>query len=92
MSYIAVKDLKKSHDLWERLKKEHELVLTKDGQAQAIMISIHPDEVDSSLREIRRALFSAAIGRTRSRFAQADAPALQQDVDNAIAESRRTRA
>ena len=32
MSYLAVKDLKKTRFLRERLEKERELILTKDGQ------------------------------------------------------------
>ncbi len=31
MSYLAVKDLKKTRSLRERLAKERELILTKDG-------------------------------------------------------------
>ncbi len=67
MSYCPVKDLKKTRALWARLEAERELVITKDGQPRAILIGIEPDELDSALGEIRRALFSAAVERVRGR-------------------------
>ena len=67
MDYLAVKDLKKSRELWEKLATERELVITRDGRPSALMISISPETVEESLREIRRALFSAAVTRVRRR-------------------------
>ena len=32
MDYMAVKDLKKSRELWEKLATERELVITRDGR------------------------------------------------------------
>ncbi|MBC8179539.1 hypothetical protein H8E88_00290 [candidate division KSB1 bacterium] len=61
MSYLAVKDLKKTRSLRERLVKERELVLTKDGQPFALIIGIPPENVEKSLVEIRRAMFSTAV-------------------------------
>ena len=69
MSYLQVKDLKKSRELWQRLEEERELVITKDGQPRAILIGIQPDELEAALSEIRRALFSAAVRRVRDRSA-----------------------
>lgn len=89
MSYIQVKDLKKSKELWERLEKERELVITKDGLPKAIIIGIEPDELESSLREIRRSLFSAAVGRVRRQTL--GQPAVEDDINGAIRESRKSR-
>ena len=87
MPFIQVKDLKKSKELWEKLKKEQELVITKDGQPKAIIIGIEPDELESSLREIRRSLFSAAVGRVRKR--SRGQTAVKDDIMEAIRESRK---
>ena len=65
MDYLAVKDLKKTRDLWQKLDRERELIITRDGKPSALMISVSPETVDDALREIRRALFSAAVGRAR---------------------------
>lgn len=85
MSFIQVKDLKRSRELWQRLKQDRELVITRDGQPHAIMIGIEPDELEAALPEIRRALFSAAVGRVRER---ATNQPLEDEVELAIRESR----
>ena len=67
MSYIQVKDLKKTSELWSKLEEEQELIITKDGKPKAIMISIEPEELEKTVREIRRLKFSIAVGRVRAR-------------------------
>ncbi len=89
MSYLAVKDLKKTRSLRERLIKERELILTKDGQPFALIIGIPPENVEKSLAEIRRAMFSTAIMGAREK-AVSNAPG-QGDIDSEIMKSRRNR-
>ena len=89
MSYLQVKDLKKSRELWQRLERDRELVITRDGQPRAIMIGIEPDEVEAALPEIRRALFSTAVGRVRERAE--NLPKAEKDIERAIRESRKDR-
>ena len=89
MTYLQVKDLKKTRELWGRLERDHELIITKDGQPRAIMISIDPGDLESSLAEIRRALFSTAVGRVRRRAETL--PPADDDIAQAIEESRRDR-
>jgi len=89
MSYMQVKDLKKSRDLWARLERDRELIITKDGQPRAIMIGIAPDEVEAVLSEIRRALFSSAVGRIRKRASRL--PASEDAIEQAILDSRKGR-
>ena len=89
MTYIQVKDLKKTKELWRRLEQEGELVITRDGQPRAILIGIEPDELESALTEIRRSLFSGAIRRVRERAV--DLPAADDVVAQSIREARQTR-
>ena len=89
MSYLAVKDLKKTRSLRERLLKERELVLTKDGQPFALIIGIPPENVEKSLAEIRRAMFSTAIMGAREKAVSN--PPGRGDIDNEIMKSRRNR-
>jgi len=89
MSYMQVKDLKKSRDLWARLEKDRELIITKDGQPRAIMIGISPDEVETALAEIRRALFSTAVARVRERANRL--PPADDAIEQAIQDSRKGR-
>jgi antitoxin (DNA-binding transcriptional repressor) of toxin-antitoxin stability system len=89
MPYLQVKDLKKSRELWQRLKQDRELIITRDGRPCAIMIGIEPDELEVALPEIRRALFSTAVGRVRKRGE--NLPNAEADVKLAIREIRKER-
>ena len=89
MSYLAVKDLKKTRSLRERLVKERELVLTKDGQPFALIIGIPPENVEKSLAEIRRAMFSTAVMGAREKAVSN--PPGRGDIDDEIMKSRRNR-
>lgn len=89
MSYLQVKDLKKSRELWQRLERDRELVITRDGQPCAILVGIDPDELEAALPAIRRALFSTAVGRVRDRSANRVGAA--QDIEQALRESRKGR-
>ena len=63
MNYLAVKELNQTRVLRELLKKEREIIVTKDGQPFALMIGIDPESVEESLHEVRRAMFSSAVSR-----------------------------
>ena len=89
MDYIAVKDLKKTKELWEKLDREKELIITRDGRPSALLISVSPETIDDSLREIRRALFSAAVSRVRQRTT--GQPPEDQTIETEIRQSRRER-
>jgi hypothetical protein len=67
MDYLAVKDLKRPKAVRETLHKERQVVLTKDGRPFAILVEVDPDGVEDALREVRRAMFSSAVGRARRR-------------------------
>ena len=41
--------------------------LLRNGKPSALMISVSPETLEESLREIRRALFSVAVSRMRRR-------------------------
>ena len=65
MNYIAVKDLKNSRSLREKLEKERELILTKDGKPFGLLIGIEGSDVEEALKAIRRAMFSKAVAGAR---------------------------
>jgi antitoxin (DNA-binding transcriptional repressor) of toxin-antitoxin stability system len=89
MSYIAVKDLKNSRSLREKLEKERELILTKDGQPFALLIGVTADNVEDSLKEVRRAMFSKAVARARKKAAISQVD--NKEIDAVIAKSRKSR-
>ena len=89
MTYVAVQDLKRSRALWDSLAQEHELVVTRDGKPCAILIGVTPENVEDSLADIRRSLFSSAVSRARR--AAARRPATPDAIEAVIRESRRRR-
>ena len=89
MTYIAVKDLKQSTRVWERLREEREIVITRDGRPCAILVGVSPDAVDETLAGIRRSLFSVAVSRARRRGARKPPPAGL--VEREIRAARRAR-
>ena len=89
MNYIAVKDLKNSRSLRERLEKERELVLTKDGQPFALLVGVSADTLEDSLREVRRAMFSKAIARGRKKVIGTKVN--EAEIDSLISNSRKRR-
>ena len=84
MHYLAAKDLNNTRELWQKLADERELVITRDGKPTALMISVSPETVEDSLREVRRALFSAAVSRVRRRAEEEGIPedaAIAAEID-----------
>ena len=89
MSYLAVKDLKNTRSLREKLEKERELILTKDGQPFGLLIGITADDVEESLKEVRKAMFSKAVARARKKAAVSQVN--DAEIDEVIAKSRKSR-
>ncbi len=89
MNYLAVKDLKKTRELWSSLETEKELIITRDGKPSAIMVSITPEIAEESLIEIRKALFSISLSRTRKKGNLK--PITNREIDSIISESRESR-
>ncbi len=89
MTHIAVHELKRGKEVWTRLERDRELVVTCDGKPRALLIHICPDTAEESLSEVRRALFSSAVHRVRRRaVVEPPSPGL---VDKVIREVRRAR-
>jgi hypothetical protein len=86
MVYMAIKDLKKTREFREKLDAEGELILTKDGQPFAMLVGIDSDNVEESLREVRRALFSSAVLRGRRKAAEK--PPIEAELEAEIAAVR----
>ena len=91
MTYLAVNELKRSKDLWTRLAADKELIVTRDGKPCAILIGVTPQTVEQDLSAVRRALFSAAVTRTREAAVQAGGAPTDAEVTRVIRRSRRER-
>jgi PHD/YefM family antitoxin component YafN of YafNO toxin-antitoxin module len=89
MPFVPITDLKKSKELWQRLQTDRELIITKDGQPKAILVSIESEDFETTLAEIRRALFSAAVRNVRRRVGEN--PPAEDTVLNALSQARAAR-
>jgi len=74
MDYMAVSELKHSKNLWTRLAKDEEVVLTKDGKPGALMLGVTPENLETVVRAVRQALFSEAVSNIRRRTASEGIP------------------
>lgn len=67
MDYVAISELKRSKALWARLAQSREVVLTKDGRPGALLLEVKPDNLETVVSAVRRALFSDAVSLMRAR-------------------------
>jgi len=89
MISLAVQDLKRPRELREILAQEREIFITKDGRPFAIMIGVDAEGADNTLREVRRAMFSAAVSRARSRTREQ--PFSAAEIEQEVMASRKQR-
>ncbi len=89
MTTIAVQDFKRSRELWSRLEQEKELVVTRDGQPCAVLVSVSPQGLEETLAGIRRALFSNLVSSIRERGDRR--PPQSGEIEKQIGASRKRR-
>ncbi len=89
MKTIAISDLKKSREMRELLLKNKELILTRDGRPEAIMVPVDAESLESTLRAVRRALFSEAVTQIRQRASSS--PLTPEEIDAEISAARTSR-
>ena len=62
MRFISVREFRgKSGDVWKELVEERELVITSNGKPIAIVSAVSEENLEDSLRAIRRARAMAAV-------------------------------
>ena len=88
MDYMAISELKRTKQLWERLEKSKEVVLTRDGKPGALMLEVSPGSLEAVVAAVRRALFSEAVSNARAR-AERTGGLSDKDIEREIAASRR---
>jgi antitoxin (DNA-binding transcriptional repressor) of toxin-antitoxin stability system len=89
VNYLAVKDLKKTRELWRLLEAEKELIITRDGKPCAVLVGISPEMAHDSISEIRRGLFSLAVRKARQ--AAQDSPVSGREIEKEVAAGRAER-
>jgi prevent-host-death family protein len=62
MQFLTVRELRtRTSEIWKRLSREKEIVVTNNGRPVAILSSVAEDSVEESLKAIRQARAALAV-------------------------------
>ena len=89
MTFYSVRDLRtESKKMWSELKEGKEIILTNNGKPSALMIDIHEDSFDETVRAVRQAKAMIALNNARKRAEQAGFMT-EEEIDDLISEIRK---
>jgi antitoxin (DNA-binding transcriptional repressor) of toxin-antitoxin stability system len=84
MKSITMRDLRgRATEIWKKLSRDKELVLTSNGKPIAILSAVSEDTLENSLVTLRRARAIAAVESTQSRSVVKGTDALTLEEINA---------
>ena len=62
MKFVSVRDFRsKSAQVWKNLKNDDEMVITSNGRPMALLTSLTDDNLEQTLKTIRKAKVMAAV-------------------------------
>ena len=71
MKFITVRDLRgRSGQVWTKLAREREIILTSNGKPIAILSAVSEDTLEESLTAVRRARAVAAVEKMQRQSVQ----------------------
>ena len=71
MQFITVRDFRNaSGSIWEKLNQEGELIVTNNGKPAAILLNVQDNDVEQTLRDIRRAKLLRLLMEARQEAAE----------------------
>lgn len=71
MKFITVRDLRgRSGQVWTKLAREREVILTSNGKPIAILSAVSEDTLEESLTAVRRARAIAAVEKMQRQSIQ----------------------
>jgi len=81
MRFVTVRELRsQSADVWRRLAKEPEMVITSNGRPVAILSAVSPAGLEESLAALRRARALEAVEAMQTQSAAAGRRRISQDA------------
>jgi len=70
MQFVTVRDFRNaSGSVWEKLNREGELVVTNNGKPAAILLNVGGNDLEQTLRDIRRAKLLRLLSEAREEAA-----------------------
>jgi len=93
MEFVTIRDLRlKPAEVWEKLRRQREIVLTSNGRPVAVMAGVREDDVEETIVALRRARAQAAVSRMRRAAADRGEDRLPAaEIESEIALVRRER-
>lgn len=93
MKFITVRDLRgRSGQVWTKLAREREVILTSNGKPIAILSAVTEDTLEESLTAVRRARSVAAVEGLQRQSVKAGTDTLSPATINLeIASARKAR-
>ncbi len=83
MRFISVRDLRgKSAEIWRRLSKEKDIVVTSNGRPIAVLSQVAENNLEESLATLRRARAIQAVEAIQSRSSKIGTDRLTLDEIN----------
>jgi prevent-host-death family protein len=91
MKFVTVRDFRsKSAQVWKRLKKEDEMVITSNGRPMALLTSLSDDNLEYTLKSIRKARAMAAVNSMQLQSLQSKNNKMSlSDINNEIEQQRK---
>jgi antitoxin (DNA-binding transcriptional repressor) of toxin-antitoxin stability system len=93
MKFVTARDLRlKPGEVWKRLLKEQELVVTLNGRPVALLTRTAEESLEDDLLALRRARAQAAVERMQRAAGASGLDKLpDREIEKVIAGTRRTR-
>ncbi len=93
MTFITARELRlKPAEVWEKLEKEGDVVVTINGRPCAILTGITPESLEESLLLLKRVKAEAALSKLRENAAKNGTNKLSvADINREVSTVRRAR-
>ena len=93
MEFITIRDLRlRPSEVWDKLRQQHEIVLTSNGRPVAVIADVREDNVEETISALRRARAQAAVSRLRQAAAAGGLDGMSDaDIEAEIAGARHER-
>jgi antitoxin (DNA-binding transcriptional repressor) of toxin-antitoxin stability system len=93
MEFVTIRDLRlKPGEVWDKLRRQREIVLTSNGRPVAIIAGVGENDVEETVAALRRARAQVAVSALRRAAAERGADKLSAaEIEAEIAQARRER-
>lgn len=90
MKFVSSREIRVNpRPIFDSLETEHEVVVTSRGKPVALLLGVSGDDLEETVRLVRRARAQAAVSRMRKAAAQKGLEGMSQaEIEEEIAASR----